>query len=193
MTERKLEEEKANVERSDPESVASSLTCGSKRKDRREGDSERKPIPDEAVKVKKVKINDAISDSSSNDGQRRVGPGMKNISLAKMSSAISDISDSNKGSSKSGDGTNGKSSEDGFPTDAVSPIASNGTTNEDWGHADVVVKVRKQQVDLPASVEKNGEMTSLDAEFELDYQEVFVSSNVPQLIATPTGRIVTCT
>jgi hypothetical protein len=193
MTERKIEEEKATVERSDPESVASSLTCGSKRKDKREGDGERNSDQDEDVKVKKVKIIDSTSETSSNDSQRRGGPGMKNISLDKMSSGISDISDSNKGSSKSGDGTNGKSSEGSCLEGAVSPVASNGKANEDWGHPDVVVKVRKQQRVLPEPVEKNREMTSLDSDFELDYNEVFVSSNVPQLIATPTGRIVTCT
>ena len=36
------------------------------------------------------------------------------------------------------------------------------------------------------------EKTSLDEDFQLSYQEVFLASNVPQLIATPAGRIVAC-
>ena len=45
-------------------------------------------------------------------------------------------------------------------------------------HADVVIgEKRKSRV----------------APFELDYEEVFVKSNVPQLLSTTAGRIVSCT
>lgn len=37
-----------------------------------------------------------------------------------------------------------------------------------------------------------GEVTSLDRSFELDYEEVFAKSNIPQLIASTSGKIVTC-
>ncbi len=36
------------------------------------------------------------------------------------------------------------------------------------------------------------EKTSLDEDFTLNHQEVFLASNVPQLIASPAGRIVAC-
>ena len=36
------------------------------------------------------------------------------------------------------------------------------------------------------------ERSSLDRKFEINYEEVFLTSNVPQIIATPAGRIVTC-
>jgi hypothetical protein len=51
-------------------------------------------------------------------------------------------------------------------------------------HADVVIKGRK----LPSSMK--GEVTSMDESFKLDYEEVFIKSNVPQLLATTAGRIV---
>lgn len=187
MSERKLEEEKANLERSDPESVASSLTCGSKRKDKNESDRKRSADRQEKVENKKVKVNDTSSESSSSDGHGRNGPGMKNIALNKMNSGMSDMTDSNKGSSESGDGNNEL-------TGSVSSTAAiaRGSINNEAKHADVVVKVRKQQDAPPVPSTKNQETTSIDPDFELDYQEVFVSSNVPQLIATTAGRIVTC-
>jgi hypothetical protein len=36
----------------------------------------------------------------------------------------------------------------------------------------------------------SSEKTSLDTDFELDYEEVFLNSNVPQLLAATNGRIV---
>jgi hypothetical protein len=188
MSERKLEEEKANLERSDPESVASSLTCGSKKKDKNEGDRKRSADLQEKVEKKKVKMNDTSSESSSSDRNGRHIPGMKNISLNKMSSGMSDMTDSNKGSSESGDGNNE------LITGSVSSTAAiaRGSINNEAEHADVVVKVRKQQGQPLVPEPKSQEATSMDPNFELDFQEVFVSSNVPQLIATTAGRIVTC-
>lgn len=188
MSERKLEEEKANLERSDPESVASSLTCGSKRKDKNEGDRKRSGDRHEKVEKKKIKVNDTSSESSSSDGRGRNGPGMKNIALNKMNSGMSDMTDSNKGSSESGDGNNEVSAGSVSSTAAI----ARGSINNEAKHADVVVKVRKQQDPPVVPVSKNPETTSIDPDFELDYQEVIVSSNVPQLIATTAGRIVTC-
>ena len=191
MTERKLEEEKANFDRSDPESVASSLTCGSKKNDKKEDDRKRHSDADNRGKLKKSKVNDAFSDTSSSNASDESGrPDMKNISLDKMSSRISDITDSNKESSRGSDGNNEKSLDSSGGV--VSNVASCGSNREQVDHADVVVKVRKQQRAPGASNTKNPELTSMDADFELDYEEVFVSSNIPQLIATPAGRIVAC-
>jgi hypothetical protein len=193
MTERKIEEEKANVERSDPESVASSLTCGSKKNDKHESDHKRKSEMTDRLEQKKVKVNDTASEASSNDGQGSM-PGMKSILLDKMSSDMSDISDSNKGSSESGDGKNEKAVCNLGVSGSVSSTAAIApeNVNESGRHADVVVKVWKPSSTHCVSVTKNCEKSSMDSDFELDYEEVFLSSNVPQLIATPAGRIVTC-
>ena len=50
-------------------------------------------------------------------------------------------------------------------------------------HPDVIVNSYKKR-----SI--NAEATSMDSSFKLDYEEVFVKSSVPQLLATTAGRIV---
>mmetsp|Transcript_25514 Transcript_25514/g.42433 ORF Transcript_25514/g.42433 Transcript_25514/m.42433 type:complete len:777 (-) Transcript_25514:101-2431(-) len=200
MKERKLEEDKADLEsRSDPESVTSSLSAMTTSDDSRSGgvkcSRKRKGVDISAacVDAKQQKANNSSSSeeglSDSNEGQgsgsdegQESGPGRHNISLKKMSSSVSDMTESNKGSSESGDDKK---------EEAVSTTAP-GTAVV---HSDVVMKVRKQEAGilLPMTQKlKDKETTSLDAGFDLDYEEVFVSSNVPQLIATPAGRIVTC-
>ncbi len=50
-------------------------------------------------------------------------------------------------------------------------------------HPDVIVNTYKKR-------SMNAEATSMDSSFKLDYEEVFVNSSVPQLLATTAGRIV---
>ena len=50
-------------------------------------------------------------------------------------------------------------------------------------HPDVIVNGYKKRTVI-------SEATSMDASFKLDYEEVFVKSSVPQLLATTAGRIV---
>jgi hypothetical protein len=189
MKERKMEEDKANLEGvSDPESVTSSLsamTDDSRGPSGHESSHKRKNADGGNAASKKQKVaipcseDGSIGDggSGSDEGQDN-GPGghHRKISLAKMSSSVSDMTDSNKGSSESGDDdkVGGKCS------DTVSSTKA---------------KVRKPTSGLllpvPAKL-RDVEMSSLDSGFDLDYEEVFLSSNVPQLIATPAGRIVTC-
>ena len=146
---------------------------------------------------KKAKMPpNSSSDSSSGDDH------VQNITLHdnKTASSVSDITDSNKGSS----GSSGSISS----TAAV----ARGTASRDRPetHADIVVKIssrqRQQQQQQGGGKNKavennnnankknsaNKELTSLDSNFDLDFEDVFVSSNVPQLIATPAGRIVAC-
>lgn len=50
-------------------------------------------------------------------------------------------------------------------------------------HPDVIVKGYKKRSII-------AEATSMDSSFKLDYEEVFIKSSVPQLLATTAGRIV---
>jgi len=189
MKERKMEE----AARSDPESVTSSLTASTSNSLRNKHSSiirKRSSFPDDRVS-KKSKINDISSEeSSSNGSQDSSGSSVNNISLHKISSNVSDITDSNRGtSSESGDRHKVVEKVNCPSTSSISSTAAvaRGTARE-HGHADIVIKNK-----TPLSwIRKGKETTSIDSEFELDYEEVFVSSNVPQLIATTAGRIVTC-
>jgi hypothetical protein len=66
-----------------------------------------------------------------------------------------------------------------------------GSRESERGRADFVVNVKKHGK-RKAADDATKERISLESDFELDYEEVFLSSNVPQLIATPAGRIVIC-
>lgn len=113
------------------------------------------------------------------------------------------ISSSNKGSSSEGTSSEGQnnrlvsigreeasnSSSSGVTTSGdVSSVGAvaRGLCNRTQiiNHADVIVKSRKPR---PAA---STEVTSMDDSFLLDYEEVFIKSNVPQLLATTAGRIV---
>jgi hypothetical protein len=113
------------------------------------------------------------------------------------------VSSSKKGSSSEGTSSEGQNNHlvSSGREDASNSSGSGGTTSGDVSsvgavarglynrtheinHADVIVKGRKSRAAM------NGEATSMDETFKLDYEEVFVKSNVPQLIATTAGRIV---
>jgi len=122
----------------------------------------------------------------------------------KMSSSVSDMTDSNKGSSDGNErnksGIKAKKSDkkfievssQRFVDDEVSSTAVvvSGISNHELvrEHADVVIKMRPTD----RKRKRRDEKTSLENGFELNYEEVFLKSNVPQIIATPAGRIVTC-
>jgi PAS domain S-box-containing protein len=53
------------------------------------------------------------------------------------------------------------------------------------GHADVVIQNNKKRKAAPSEA-----LTSLEENFELDYEEVFLNSNVPQILATTSGKVV---
>ncbi len=162
----------------------------------------------------KIKVEDeGISsiDSSSEEGNGSGGPRGKNISVEKMSSSMSEMSDSNRSSSdqtqqnfekKSVIVDCGKSSKDkddenseneeqvsSSSISSTAAVISGVSSREYHNHADVVIK--ENSVERKRKRKKK-EKTSLDSDFTLDYEEVFLTSNIPQLIATPAGRIVTC-
>lgn len=152
--------------------------------------------------------------TSSNESGNLSG-GAMHISLDKMSSNLSDLTDSNKGSSSDGKGSTG-SSDGKASTDTKESSTTNqhSTGNENKssstsvsstavvvsgiesksfrnGHADVVVKDRSANARRRKAKRRNA-CTSLDEDFVLNYEEVFLTSNIPQIIATPAGRIVSC-
>lgn len=212
MKERKAEEEKALQEsRSDPESVMSSLTSStgdsgnsskshhkakkvsSENSSSEEGQRKRKSSSD-GTPNKKRKSNSGHSGSSESSGEEPQGSNQQ--SLDKTTSSVSDITDSNKGSSNSGSDTqnsNQRSDDEdasGTPS-SISASSSAAVVGRDGKkprtkHADVVIKERSgdRKHKFPT------EVTSLEESFVLDYEEVFVKSNVPQIIATTAGRII---
>lgn len=131
------------------------------------------------------------------------GPsGVQNISIDKMSSSVSDMTDSNRGSSN---GCKGKSSErmqqgdsqvgasEAPSSSSISSTAAvvrgEGIWDRPHGHADVVIK-KKKSSHAESRKRRRQELTSLEKNFQLDYEEVFLKSNVPQVIASSSGRIV---
>lgn len=232
VKERKLEEDKALLEgRSDPESVMSSLTASTARS-AKGGDeaaanganqvsetssgSKRKAeeqLPRDSgsdANLKKVKAEESSADSSgADDGGSGNGSGPQghNISIGKMSSSVSELTDSNRGSSDSGGEKRGshngaahkkhpQSEDESSDLPSSSSISSTaavlrgaGSHHREHGHADVVIKEKRHSRHRKRQRE---ERSSLDRKFVIDYEEVFLTSNVPQIIATPAGRIVAC-
>ena len=211
VSERKLEEKMLERSSSEPESVASSLTAStaSMDKERKEGRSRQKRKASSAAEnqssEKKAKESESSTEEcSSGDDQGSASDpgGGRNISLNKMSSSISDVTDSNRGSSDGGgDGPKSRRTckqddeddDDSQPNSSISSTAAvvrgEGAHEGEHGRSDVVIRIkkgRKVQVDA-----RKKEITSLESDFDLDYEEVFLASNVPQIIATPAGRIIT--
>jgi len=143
----------------------------------------------------------SVDSCSTKDQKNRSG--LQNISINNRCSSMSEFSDSNPSSkgcsgSDSGDGNTGSSHGTSY--------TKNGTDEregEDFSEASsisstaaVVSGVGSKEQESPHCVVNrklvNCEKTSLELDFELNYQEVFLASNIPQLIATQTGRIATC-
>jgi len=215
MKEQKAAEEKALQEsRSDPESVMSSLTSStggesgsvhakkiSSELSSEEGQRKRKIVSEcksGNKKSRKSKVGHSGSSESSAEEQgcRR----SKQQSLDKTASSVSDITDSNKGSSNSGSDTQNSSnqrSDDDEASGTQSSISASSNAAVVEGrdgkkprtkHADVVIKGRNAE----RRRKHPTEVTSLEESFVLDYEEVFVKSNIPQIIATTAGRIIAC-
>jgi len=219
---RKIEEEKALQEsRSDPESVTSSLTSGTTASgqachQKRENDKKRKTdSADSSGKKHRVSSQNTSSistqeDSSGGEERGSNGPSAQSFSVDKTVSSVSDITDSNRGSSCNNSGS-GSGSE--VATERVSPAAGNETDENQPSSSsvssDAAVASEKSSLDRHSgghhnhkdvvfNTEKRSdrkrppeEITSLDRSFELDYEEVFDKSNIPQLIATTSGKVVT--
>jgi PAS domain S-box-containing protein len=216
----KFEEDKAVEGRSDPESVTSSLTADTSGSSTRSQssqahgcDKKRKAVdhndgggPSRSEKKKQHRISsEAASEESSGEG--REGGSGTGSGIGKTISTVSDLTDSNRCSSSnnsgSGSGTTdevpteqdsgepGSCGEGGQPsTSSISSDAAVATEKSSRekhsGHKDVVFNNDKRSRKRPPQ-----EVTSLERSFELDYEEVFDKSNIPQLIASTSGKIIT--
>jgi len=150
-----------------------------------------------------VEEREGSSGSGSGDG----GPNVHGCSISKTISTVSDMTDSNRGSSSNSSGSGGGSSDD-VPTEQDSPSGnyddedqpSTGSISSDAAvvgektsrdrhscHKDVVF-INDKWMSRQKRLE---EVTSLERSFELNYEEVFNKSNIPQLIANTSGKIVT--
>jgi hypothetical protein len=216
MKERKVEEDKALQEsRSDPESVMSSLTSSTGASGNSNGHHSAKKVSsensssEEGQRKRKTSSSDgnnsnkksrkcasgrsgSSSESSGEDPQR-----LNQQCLDKTTSSVSDITDSNKGSSNSGSDTqtSNQRSDDDDASGTPSSISASSSAAVVQGrdgrkhrtkHADVVIKERSGERPHKFPTE----VTSLEESFVLDYEEVFVKSNVPQIIATTAGKII---
>lgn len=180
---RKIEEEKNNTTiGSDRESTTSSLTASS--------DGPYRKSTEHPNKKRRSRDNQESSHSSSanssggdDSGKQQEG---QTVSCNRMTSSVSDITGS-KGSS-----SEGNSSEQTKPE----PIPSNPNPGSILSDAAVAPGLdATDQVTSPAdtTVVVAGSRTSSytsESTFDLDYKEVFVKSNVPQILATTSGRIV---
>ena len=213
--EQKREEEKAQESRSDPESVMSSLTSStttsSRTNTKAEKEIKRKADNDATGGHKKHRTNNTSSVSTNEDssGEDRGshGPSANSISIDKTVSSVSDLTDSNRGSSSNNSGSGSGSTEHGsrISTDeeerpSSSSISSDAAVASErssrdrhsggshhHGHKDVVFNNTGNRT---VRMRPPEEITSLQRNFELDYEEVFVKSNIPQLIAATSGKIV---
>lgn len=152
--------------------------------------------------------HDGSNNSSGHEDSGNSGSGVdgKNISIGKMSSSLSDITDSNRGSSdgQAGSGSSGSNpvkaafdlrllaqednNSDSKTDSSISTTAAvvSGVGSNEHDHRDTAI------IFTQSRKRKQREKTSMEDGFQLSYQEVFRASNVPQLIATPAGRIVAC-
>jgi len=145
---------------------------------------------------------------SSNSRTESGSGGSGSGGISKTISSVSELTDCNRGSSSNNSGggisddlpteqdsresTSGNM-EDGVDQPSISSISSDAAvasekTNRDrnTGHKDVVFNNDKRM----GRKRPPEEVTSLERTFELNYEEVFHKSNIPQLIATTSGKIV---
>jgi PAS domain S-box-containing protein len=134
------------------------------------------------------------------------GKSTQGFSIGKTVSTVSELTHSNRESSSSNSGSGGGCDDaktvNENPARAVedegqrssSSISSDAAVASDKssrdrhsGHKDVVFNNDKRS----GRKRPPEEVTSLERSFELDYEEVFDKSNIPQLIATTSGKIVT--
>lgn len=187
---RKIEEERNNATiGSDRESTTSSLTASSDGPCTKRSSTD----PNHSSNNKKQRThgnNQESSHSSSanssggdESGKQQEG---RTVSCNRMTSSVSDITGS-KGSS-----SEGNSSEQ----PKLEPVPSNPNPGSILSDAAVAPGLdAPDEVKSPAdtTVVVTGSRTSSDvseSSFDLDYKEVFVKSNVPQILATTSGRIV---
>eukprot|EP00978_Attheya_sp_CCMP212_P004755 scaffold10422_cov55-Attheya_sp.AAC.3 len=201
----KLQRQQASQEpRSDRDSVASSITissvdngdksCNMEGATKQKGSTEVVALAsqnaEKSVKISSTAINklnrgrEEDSSPAANSG----GPRGRNISIAMMST-MSDITDNNR-ASPSGDRHPGKlryhraSSSDSVTSETLIANAV-GDGKKEGGNNESEAESRNHR-----EKKRSNQESYLGDNFVVDYQEAFISSNVPQIIATAAGRIV---
>lgn len=193
----KMEEEKrCHQDPSEPESTTSSLTISSRSEqaDKKKAASgfRRKNVSSPDKRSRHFQSHESTLFSGSSDDANKQD--LRSVATGAVS-AVSDITDSNKGGSSSKEGpgqvaTPGEGKEsDGtiFSEAAVTFTADTRSTQR--RHKDVVSN-KSDSAPSATDASMSMEKTSLDNDFRLDYEEVFLRSNVPQLLASTNGRIV---
>jgi hypothetical protein len=220
VKQRKIEEDKALQEsRSDPESVTSSLTLsttgsGQACHQNSDNDKKRKAGSEDSSENKKHhmfsrNMSGASSNEDSSGGEDRGSrvPSAQRFSIDKTVSSVSDITDSNRGSSSNNSGSEVRTervsrvsadeAEKEQPSSSIissdaAVVSKKSSRDRHSGghrkHKDVVFNKEKKRSDRKRKPE---EITSLERSFRLDYEEVFDKSNIPQVIAATSGKIVT--
>jgi hypothetical protein len=183
-TTRKLEGEKEHQGASEPESVASSLTDSSGLA----GTKAAKADVEEQAEANNIShhkrprpashasfISSSMSSSGDDSGNQM--PDLTDTSniASSSSSGNEEVEDDSPSSSSFSSNSSAKKIQ------GVTSIRS-----REAGHADVVIQNKKKRKAPPA----HAEATSLEGNFELDYEEVFLNSNVPQVLATTSGKVV---
>jgi len=195
----KIEDDKAQVDRSDPESTTSTLTVSSSsaaenadpkgssaaRDGKKRAASEDSKVEKAAKKPRFETHVSSISSSASSGGddsdKRPVGVKSR-IGTDQTMASVSDMTESNKDSSSDSNASprRTRSSTASLSSDAA--VANRGKGGFEKKLADVLVRNRRSSLDL----------VSLAPDFEIDYEEGFVKSNVPPCLATTAGKIISC-
>ena len=193
----KMEEEKrTQQDPSEPESTTSSLTVST-----RSENADVKKAPSEyhkgklaAAKSRHLESHESTVSSGSSEDAKQTP---QSLSLG-ATSTVSELTDSNKGQSSKESSNDGmikmaRAQECDHTTCSDAAVASKGDTrSSNQRHRDVVVAVSNKSDSRPSTAQASiaSEKTSLDSDFKLDYEEVFLKSNVPQILAATNGRIV---
>lgn len=187
---------------SDPESTTSSLTDSS-------GGASG------GAKAAKAGVEDTAAKAGGGNKNPRLASRESSISSSMCSGgddsgnqaqalSMSDLTDSNIASSTNSGNEevahSGRRSMDEEEDEEDSPSSSSVSSNaavksvhegisvrsRKGAHADVVIQKNRKRKQPPTQAEA----TSLEGSFELDYEEVFLNSNVPQLLATTSGKVI---
>jgi hypothetical protein len=190
------EEKKTQQDPSDPESTTSSLTVSSQSDG---NDKKRKGQPKEDCDRKARHLESRESTMTSSSGSSDDANNDPHTLCMGAASMVSEITDSNKGdSSSSGGGSSSNDSprKEAKPDKTVSEEVADvsgpdsSTSRNIMKQQGRAVSVSTSSARTAAEVSIDSEKTSLDSDFELDYEEVFVKSNVPQILASTNGRIL---
>lgn len=187
----KMEEEKrTQTDPSEPESTTSSLTNSSQS----EQLEKKRSQSGEAKAAKAVARHFESHESTISSGSSVDAKQAMNSVCVGATSTVSDITESKKDGSSSEDGTRKilESNESDGTVSSDAAVASRGETkgSSRFVQSDVAAVTKSESGPSGADTSLASERTSLDNDFQLDYEEVFLKSNVPQILAATNGRIV---